>query len=69
MTSAPDILDNDSETLSNISDENMCCVCKKLSLDAMHLLYTVEFVTWGQCEDATTGHILSTALKTLKSRS
>jgi len=41
MTSAPDISDNDSETLSNISDENMCCVCKKLSLDAMLLLYTV----------------------------
>ena len=41
MTSAPDISDNDSETLSNISDENMCCVCKKLSLDAVLLLYTV----------------------------
>jgi len=23
---------------------------KKLSLDAMHLLYTIEVVTWGQCD-------------------
>jgi len=28
-----------------------------MSLDAMHLLYTIEFVTWGQCgRYATTGH-------------
>ena len=40
----------DSERLSNISEDNICCVCKKLSLDAMHLLYTIEFVTWGQCD-------------------
>ena len=43
-----DISDSDSERLSNISEENLCCVCKQLSLDAMHLLYTFEFVTWGK---------------------
>jgi len=28
----------------------MCCVCKKMSHEAEHLLYTIEFVTWGQCD-------------------
>jgi len=37
--------DSDSERLSNISEENLCCVCKNLALDALHLLYTFEFVT------------------------
>ena len=42
--------DSNSERLSNISEENLCCVCKNLSLDALHLLYTFEFVTQGKCD-------------------
>jgi len=27
-----------------------------MSLDVMHLLYIIEFATWGNVTDATTGH-------------
>ena len=37
-----DSADSDSDRLSEIPEEDLGCVCKKISLDAMHLLYTIE---------------------------
>lgn len=43
-------LDSFSDDQSEIAEEDLCCVCKKIQPEAMCLKYTVEFVKWGQCD-------------------
>jgi hypothetical protein len=47
------VLSEDSEIESDVNDEELCCVCKKISPSKLKDLPFLKIVNWAQCDRCT----------------